>query len=126
MPKVPYFSVGADGPVDPWLSCWRATPCGTKWWGAHRDTCCVRPALQSRHPTVSASAAGVKLDCRCTALHRVHTTHGTAAARGGARSSPVGSSVRQGSRRVALVELGSHAIAPDSSIIMVIHRSGDL
>ena len=27
---------------------------------------------------------------------------------------------------VALVELGSHAIAPDSSIIMVIHRSGDL
>ena len=74
------------------------TACRTKCLVAHRDTCCVQPALQSRHPTVSASAAGVKLDCRCTALHRVHTTHGTAAARGGARSSPVGSSVRQGSR----------------------------
>ena len=33
---------------------------------------------------------------------------------------------RSAGKPVALVELGSHAIAPDSSIIMVIHRSGDL
>ena len=39
-----------------------ATPCGSKWWVRHTDTCCVLPTLPFHHSTASASrnASGVE------------------------------------------------------------------